>query len=138
STGVVTPARAALVRKGGHAVGSAEHLELLVAGPAPLSSLPMIGVRTGLAGSASSAGRTGTVQATSWLVCSLDRLTPTRWQQACGVRPPGIDGVTGGTSSATIGLSSCPDCCSKEVPDEHGMWVGSAPRPDHLRRVGTG
>src|SRR2546421_10734002 len=84
--------RAALVRKGGHAVDRVEQLELLVPGSAPLSSLSMIRVRTGLAGSASSAGRTGTVQATSWLVCSLDRLTPTRWQQARGGRPPRIDG----------------------------------------------
>src|SRR5207245_6832625 len=64
---------------------------------------------------------------------SLDRLTPTPWPLV-----PGASQVTSGTSSATIGLSRYPDCCSKEVPDEHGMWIGSASRPDHLRRRGGG
>ena len=41
--------------------------------------------------------------------------------------------VTGGTSSATMELLNHPDY--EEVPDEHGMRVGFASRPDHLRRL---
>ena len=102
---------------------------------APLSSLPIVGRCTGSAGSASSAGRTWAFAAAVRLVCSLDRLTPTRWRAA---RTASTGGVTRGASLATTGLLSRPDCCSEDVPDEDGMWAGSAPRPDHLRRLGGG
>ena len=37
-----------------------------------------------------------------------------------------------GTSEAKMGLLIYP-YYGKEVPHEHGMWVGSAPRSDHIR-----
>src|SRR5438132_7896884 len=125
--------RRVVMRKEEREGNRGDQLKVVVVESAPLSSLAMIGGTTDRGGSASSAGRTWRVAATGRWVCSLDRLTPTRWPQARRVSQ-----VTVGTSSATIGLSSCPDCCNKEVPDEHGMWVGSASRPDHLRRLGGG
>src|SRR5262249_26156300 len=89
----------------------------------PLPSLSMVGCLVSSPGSASSAGRARGGMVAGGFGCSLDRLTPTR-------------GRVGeeGTSGATIG-SPNPTSCGKEVPDEHGMRLGSASRPDHLRRV---
>ena len=45
-------------------------------------------------------------------------------------------GTPSARAQATMGVARCQGRNDKEVPDEHGMWLGSASRPDHLRCVG--
>jgi hypothetical protein len=68
------------------AVWGAEYGSSFASEVAPIPSVPIIGLRTRSAGSASSAGRTWTPVPWSRLMCSLDRLNPPPWAVGAGAR----------------------------------------------------
>src|SRR5215203_1469763 len=57
------------------------------------------------------------------------------WRSPSGTNNNRCVGTSSARASATIRFVNYRRS-SKEVPDEHGMWLGSASAADHLRRVG--
>jgi hypothetical protein len=133
--------KAAIRRQRGSAGSRVEQPRPLGVEVAPVASVCSVGRGAGLAGSASSAGRTWAVLAAWWMARSLDRLTPTP------------SGKTAGTSSATMRFGNY-SCCKKEAlmsmvggldlhrgqitfdvanTDTGEVWRGRIWQPDRLR-----